>query len=154
MRHGARWRRQQHDYSGTMYRPTTIVDDSGIYATHTLSNCSDNAVVQTVEVYNVGHFSYLDVAPENPFTVAEYPGAVTPQVDTTRLSWDFCSGFASATELVPPDVFAIMEEEKEPLEPLEKSSNKTMESAAPSAIASFGAFSLVFWLLFVPDFLF
>ena len=152
-----------------MYRPTTIVDDSGLYATHTLSsNCSDNTVVQTVEVYNVGHFSFLDVAPENPFTVAEYPGVVTPQVDTTRLSWDFCSGFASATEpelpapveLVPPDVFAIMEEEEEPtedpatLEPMEKSSNKTMESAAPSAIASFGTFSLVFWLLFVPDFLF
>ena len=93
---------------------------------------------------------------------------MTPQVDTTRLSWDFCSGFASATEpvlpspveLVPPDVFAIMAEEEKPtedsatLEPMEKSSNKTIESAAPSAIASFGAFSLVFCLLFLPDFLF
>ena len=62
-------------------------------------------------------------------------------------------------ELVPPDVFAIMEEEEpteDPvtLEPMEKSSNKAMESAAPSASASFGAFSLVFWLLFVPGFLF
>ena len=53
-----------------------------------------------------------------------------------------------------------MEEEEEPtedpatLEPMEKSSNKTIESAAPSAIASFGTFSLEFWLLFVPDFLF
>ena len=46
----------------TMYRPTTIVGDSGLYATHTLSNCSDNTVVQTVEVYNVCHFSYLGVA--------------------------------------------------------------------------------------------
>jgi len=96
---------------------TSTVADSGRYVTHTLSNCTEDTVVETVEVYNVGHFSYLGVPPENEFTIAEYPGAITPEVDTTLLSWEFCSRFTSdvkpalpsPAQLVPADTFASIE---------------------------------------------
>ena len=98
------------------------VVESGLYATHTLSNCTDGTIIETVEVYNVGHFSYRGVPPDNEFTVAEYPGAVTPQVDTTLLSWEFCSSFASDIEptlpspaqLVPADVYSVIKPSARP----------------------------------------
>lgn len=96
---------------------TTTVADSGLYATHTMLNCTEDTVVETVEVFNVGHFSYLGIPPNNEFTIAEYPGAITPEVDTTRLSWKFCSRFTSDAKpvlpsparLVPADTFALIE---------------------------------------------
>jgi len=45
---------------------TTVVDATGLYATHTLAGCDNDATVQTVELYNVGHFSYLGIPPDTP----------------------------------------------------------------------------------------
>lgn len=42
---------------------STAVDESNLYATHTRSNCSGDTLVQTVEVFDAGHFVYLGVNP-------------------------------------------------------------------------------------------
>jgi len=42
---------------------STVVDESNLYATHTRSNCSGGTLVQTVEVFDAGHFVYLGVNP-------------------------------------------------------------------------------------------
>ena len=86
----------------------TVIDQSGLYATHTLSNCADNVEVETVELYNVGHYPYLDLPPDNRYTISEYPGAVTPTIDTTLLAWEFCSAFESDAEPILPEPVALV----------------------------------------------
>jgi len=71
----------------------TELDTSGLYETQTWSKCVGNATVETVQLYNVGHFPYLGVSPNTSLSTMVYPGAVTPSIDTTLLSWNFCSKY-------------------------------------------------------------
>mmetsp|Transcript_11379 Transcript_11379/g.11467 ORF Transcript_11379/g.11467 Transcript_11379/m.11467 type:complete len:387 (-) Transcript_11379:263-1423(-) len=69
------------------------VDKSGLYETQTWSKCFGNTTVETVKLYNVGHFPYLGISPNTSLSTGAYPGAVTPSIDTTLLSWNFCSKY-------------------------------------------------------------
>jgi len=71
----------------------TNVDASELYATHSFLDCIDNATVKLVQVFNSGHSPYLGA---NLSSVGE-PNENMTTVDTTQLSWDFCSAYESAS---------------------------------------------------------
>mmetsp|Transcript_57356 Transcript_57356/g.66236 ORF Transcript_57356/g.66236 Transcript_57356/m.66236 type:complete len:685 (-) Transcript_57356:295-2349(-) len=123
---------------------TNTEDDSGLYVTRRLSNCT--ADVETVEIYDVGHFAYLGLPPVNQYSTFEYPGAITPAVDSTALAWEFCSPhanpimpqvpdpvpFVSADTYVPTEEYCT--EEYKPV--VCSSSSGTKEVFSNSCIAS------------------
>jgi len=73
------------------------IDSSNLFATYTRSDCLNGTKVELVEVFDAGHYAYLGVKPNN---VSDFPDAKTTMVDTTSLSWQFCSQFES--EVAPP----------------------------------------------------
>jgi len=90
-------------------------DDDNLYTTHERYNCSKGVEVRMVELYNVGHWPYVGMDPNTSYSsIGAPPGAVVPAVDTTLLSWEFCSRFSSEStpnipevvQVVDPNVFA------------------------------------------------
>ena len=78
----------------------TTVDDSNLYSTHSFSDCNDNANVQLLQVFNGGHTPYLGVNYTSP---GESPDVEITNVDTTMLSWDFCSQYQSESKPTLPN---------------------------------------------------
>lgn len=75
------------DVNGCTQKVTNS-DASNLYATHSYLDCTDNATVQLVQVFNEGHTQNMT------------------SVDTAQLSWDFCSQYEiefapNLTEPVP-----------------------------------------------------
>jgi len=79
---------------------STTVDSSNLYATHSFSDCTDNATVQLLQVFKAGHFPYLGFNVSYP---GEPPNVEFTTVDTTQLSWDFCSNYQSESNPSLPD---------------------------------------------------
>lgn len=89
-----------NECSGTV--PLTEEDESGLYATHFLPNCT--AATETVEVYQVGHFAYYGLAPTDL-----YPEAITSAVNTTEISYEFCRAYTNPNPPVLPDPVPYVE---------------------------------------------
>merc|ERR1712228_792134 len=70
----------------------TSIDNSNLYATHTYLDCIDNATVKLVQVFNSGHWPYLGINTTYIESMGEIPENMIT-VDTTQLSWDFCSPY-------------------------------------------------------------
>lgn len=86
---------------------SNLTQENNLYRTHQYYNCSKNVEARMVELYNIGHWPYLGMDPNTSYSViGAPPGAVVPSVDTTLLSWEFCSRFSSESipnipEIVP-----------------------------------------------------
>jgi len=84
---------QNFEFWGTINNctnKTTTVDDNNIYKTHTYSECMNNATIQMLQVLGAGHWPYKGINLSNSEIALKI---VNTAVDTTMLSWDFCSRY-------------------------------------------------------------
>lgn len=75
--------------------PDALVDedDTGLFATHKYSDCTNNATVSLVQFYGVGHMPYKIESGKFPVEMGN-----ATDIDTTEIAKDFCFQFQNLNE--------------------------------------------------------